>query len=410
MLLRLHTILYDEVGAAVQPLAQQETTWSQGEMVKRIVRYIYKSASSDELLTLPWQGAVSKFVQGAMGSYGGSCGERPWFYDLELGPVFGRAAWEVLTSSEVADRPSYGAVLDVAEQEFQSWLDQTLQNKAMWIAVEESFADTKTQNKVFVSLQKTYRTALDLVLRDTRYVDDELSSLKEFMKKWMEDSLARSWSAIGDSVERILTEDVCNHLFWKLIAPFGEAHPFSCIPSVLMERIGRPPHKWGFIPNTVRGIFRSWYSQTAAGPAAKRRKKAAARDLSPEPPALPPAPASAAAPAAGAARRGRRAQAPVEVPPPPAEEEDMEDDEPEPLPVEEDVEEVEPEEAEVDEEEDGDFHGHPDCTSQEDCHGSPDDVLIRHILNGKEADIYCASCWHTFKMSNHLLEGVEVGS
>ena len=59
------------------------------------------------------------------------------------------------------------------------------------------------------------------------------------------------------------------------------------------------------------------------------------------------------------------------------------------------------------EEEEGDMGGHPECTSQEDCQGSVEDVLIRHILNGKPGDIYCKTCWESFLQQNPHLEGVE---
>merc|ERR1711941_121655 len=49
--------------------------------------------------------------------------------------------------------------------------------------------------------------------------------------------------------------------------------------------------------------------------------------------------------------------------------------------------------------------GHPDCTSAEDCMGSPTDRLVRHILDGADGDLYCEICWESFKETNPHLEG-----
>ena len=71
------------------------------------------------------------------------------------------------------------------------------------------------------------------------------------------------------------------------------------------------------------------------------------------------------------------------------------------------------EEADFDEdepapEERGADQGHPRCTMEEDCQGSPSDILIRHLLNGAEGDIYCRTCWDRFVEMNPALEGEEV--
>merc|ERR1719336_2987087 len=51
--------------------------------------------------------------------------------------------------------------------------------------------------------------------------------------------------------------------------------------------------------------------------------------------------------------------------------------------------------------------GHPLCTSQEDCQGTEEDPLIRHLLNGRPGDVYCRTCWTSFLEQNPHLEGEE---
>jgi len=373
MLEKLHTILYSEVGNAVRTVTELEKSWTEGEMVKRIVRYIYKAASHEEVLKLPWEDGIKKFIVVAMQSYGASCQEKEWFYELDLAPVFQRAAWEVLQSHPERQGADYRIVEEVAEAEYQSYLDETLNNKAMWIAVAHVYSDAKQQGKVFQALARTYQVALDFVLADTRPLED-LQRLEIFLKKWMEDSLARAWNSVGEP-ERNLTDELAFKLFRKLMAPLGPNHAFSCVPLVLTERIGRPPEKWPFISNTIRNIFKQWRACQAQGNKKKKRKAQPDEDavLNDEPlkeEALSPDPFM------------------EETVEPSDRVEDSEDlldeDHPEDHPA-----------------------GHPLCTSAEDCQGSPDDPLVRHILNGKPGDLYCKTCWTSFLEQNPHLEGEE---
>jgi len=417
MLETLHGILYEDVGAGVRHVAAAEQTWSESDMTKRIVRYIVKAASASDLLNLPWREAVTKFVHNAMGSYSASCQEKPWFYDLDLSQVFGRASWELLTSNTIRPRPEYESVMELAEMEYQDWLDQTLHRKAMWIAVEEIFSDAKVRQKVFTSLQKTYQVAMEMAIQDTRPLG-ELAKLEGFMKKWMEDALTRSWNAVNDESERLLTERNSASLFRKLMAPFGPDHPFSCVPGVLTQSIGRPPPNWAFIGQQVRSIFMSWQSQKSGGSSKKRRKTAGSGgEAIAEAAPLSPIERTAAS----RRRRNRREPADLgdededagaalsaEEEELPAASEAEEPDAEEPLPEDEllaeppaavdDDEEEQPEDAD-------DEQGHPQCTSQEDCLGSPSDGLIRHILHGNRGDCYCNTCWESFRQQNPLLEG-----
>ena len=105
-------------------------------MVKRIARYIGKSAQAKDILNMSWLKGIKKFLQGAMASYCASCQERRWFYDLNLGQTLGRAAWVILTACKAAT-PPYEEVCQLALEEWYSWLGETLRNKAIWIAAEE---------------------------------------------------------------------------------------------------------------------------------------------------------------------------------------------------------------------------------------------------------------------------------
>merc|ERR1740124_1141958 len=79
--------------------------------------------------------------------------------------------------------------------------------------------------------------------------------------------MGRAWSSMDSSA--LLSEATVCRLFQNLTAPFGDSHPFSCIPGGLTERIGRPPRTWEFLATCVQQLFRTWASETRSG---KRRK------------------------------------------------------------------------------------------------------------------------------------------
>merc|ERR1711920_782432 len=90
------------------------------------------------------------------------------------------------------------------------------------------------------------------------------------MGKWANESMNRAWGAIPDA-ETILTQDVAETLFRTLLAPFGDEDPFSCVPQIFTETIGRPPTDWAFIGQALREVFSQW---GPGGGASKKKRKA----------------------------------------------------------------------------------------------------------------------------------------
>merc|ERR1711920_479285 len=77
----------------------------------------------------------------------------------------------------------------------------------------------------------------------------------------------RAWQAICSS--EVLTYDSIVSLFQNLIAPFGKEHPFSCVPAMLTQAIGRPPFDWPFIGQQVQLLCNAWRCPMSS---AKRRR------------------------------------------------------------------------------------------------------------------------------------------
>jgi hypothetical protein len=317
---------------------------------------------------MEWNDMCKELVHRSVNGYS-SASESEWFYEIDLAPLFTHLAMDMLANGQgIHVHPQ--AVADIVQVEYDDCVERCMLERAMWSASQAFFSDDKVKSKVYKCLTGAYYPALDEAIascmmraRQSRSPQDDLRHVEEFTRQWIHDSMGRAWSALpslNEDGDSMLTEDLMCKLFKRLLIPFGEDHPFSCISSDLTQRIGRPPHDWKFIRQAVRELI------TGEVPRGGRKRKAA------------PQPAgdwNAHAPGkrknnarrtqisglvSGEARADGGAKA---------------------------------------------SSGHPKCTSAEDCLGTPQDQLVRHILNGTPADVYCITCWESFLQRNPSLEG-----
>lgn len=364
LLERVNNLLYERVGQAAQAVHHLETTWSPGELTKRVVRYIYNAAcKAVDAPDVSYEEATEKFVTSAMHSYNASCGEKDWFFEIDLIPAFTAAAYELVQGQRGA---TFQRVNEKVCTVYEAMLDSILLSKAMWEATSKTFPVASVQGKVFAAVQKGYEPAYQDTLNDMR-PRKELERVEDFLRRWLEDTMKRAWNSVEES-EKNLNPSTVSRLFQNLLAPFGEDHQFSCVPTVLTEHIGPPPRKWAFVSKSVKELFDKW-RRDASTPAAKRRKTSGGSEA-PQKQVSPVRPIKEAVEDDGG-------------------EDGMSGD------------------AEGDVEGDEGAEGHPACTSQEDCIGTPDSRLVRHLLNGKRGDVYCKKCWESFLQANPTLEGEE---
>jgi len=416
----LHEVIQTTVGRAVAEIAYAEEQRSETDLAKRIVKYVYKAAADPELLQLPWEAVCREVVERSMRGYSASCGEAPWFFSIDLPPVFCAAVWEILGGSGQSHLVSPDTVHDVVVLEYDAKLDRMLLEKAMWEVASRTFSDDKVKSKVFQAISRSYWPALDDALvpalmqeemRGGLTEDQESRHVEAFTKKWITEAMNRAWGAV-EQVGAELTGEIIVELFENLIAPFGDEDPFTCIPGALSPTIGRPPPDWPFIAQAVEELLSSWADSAARSYAKKRRRgnddgeeeaaeeaegivevepdeqhpKAKAKNRAK---VRVPTLSSSQHPSANAnVRKFRGFNGRVK-----------EDDE---LDGESDVEGGDAEDAE---DKNG---GHPRCTSEEDCIGTPDSQLVQHILNGEAGDIYCEPCWNSFSRRNPTLQGKYV--
>mmetsp|Transcript_19035 Transcript_19035/g.44419 ORF Transcript_19035/g.44419 Transcript_19035/m.44419 type:complete len:321 (-) Transcript_19035:45-1007(-) len=276
---QLWTQLYTDVEAIVEPVAHLEKKWTQQELTKRLVRYIFKGVTSPAMETMPWREACQHAIQRAMQPIIAACNEADWFFQIDLLPVLTNTVWTVLS---VADAEvTFRQVQEESYNEYHRCVDELLLTKGIWRAVEDTFVGDKVQSKVFNALSKTYGDALqgakcDIGPPEGKRPSGEDSKTREFalvrafFKRWVEDSMNRVWSI--ENADRLFTpKNVCI-LFQRLLLPFGEEDGFSCVPAELTAIAGPPPPTWGFVGTAVNDLFRKW-DRAFSGPAPKRSRR-----------------------------------------------------------------------------------------------------------------------------------------
>ncbi|CAE7376886.1 ASPH [Symbiodinium natans] len=252
---RVHAALQKAVNKATKKIADQEKDWDQVELCKRIVRYLYKGAQAPELLTLPWHQAAEQFVDTAMQGFTAACGDKPWFFDMDLTSAFGMSFWEIYTGS--GQRANWSEVEAVLNGKYEQLMDLCLLEKAMWDSAGGLIPDQEPlRNKLYKALKTSHESAFKEATEAPRMGD--LQRVELFTRAWIEGTVNKSYSVLEQAEGYLMNPDSVVQLFQELVAPFGEEHPFSCIPAVLTQSIGRPPKDWDFLQEAVRQFFLNW--------------------------------------------------------------------------------------------------------------------------------------------------------
>mmetsp|Transcript_26009 Transcript_26009/g.72660 ORF Transcript_26009/g.72660 Transcript_26009/m.72660 type:complete len:462 (-) Transcript_26009:88-1473(-) len=386
---QLHELIGNAVWPAATAVAHMDKNWSEGVITKRIQKHMYKAASSPDLRKASWEEACTQLVQQTMHGYSVACSDNSWFFHLDLVPAFCTVATEVFKKQGRGDVPNRRILEQKIVLEFEDCLDRILLDKAMWDATRATFGalDDKSQSKIYNAVSRTYWPALDEVLMSMNPQQvlgpqdpgQELRNVEAFARSWIDSAVSRAWVSL-DQAESVLTLDSVTDLFLRFVVPFGEGHPFSCMPSVLIQNIGIPPGNWPFVEQVVREYFQVW-----RGGAKKRRRTAGGNGDGSPFDAFGGGAGAHAAPGQKAGRNNRGGCRPSTWTPQPSKKGNG-----------------------AAQGGGGRGRGHPDCTSQEDCIGKPKNKLVRHLLAGEEGDIYCEPCWCTFVRRNPTLEGVFV--
>ena len=324
--------LLHSVGKAVQLVVNIESTWSPEVMTNRIVGYIYKAVRKE--LPLSSREAIQNMVDSAMQSFSGACQDKPWFSEINLVHAF----VGVIMVVEKQEGHSHGEIQEIESLvriQHDNYKERILLNRALWASVEATFKDHNVAVKVYHALNKTWDSVFEESMAEIQWLEESISvpdmtRMQKFIKRWMQKSMWRCSDYVANSENVTL-------LFENCVRPFGNDHPFSCIPHILYIRSRNlPPKNWSYIRDEAENMFDQWASM-------KRTKYK--RNIRSDP-----------------------------------EEEDK------------------PKRMKAIAHEDQEDKGHPQCASKEDCFGSAEDRLVQHIEPaGDEGDIYCTSCFSLFR-------------
>jgi len=134
-------------------------------------------------------------------------------------------------------------------------MDLCLLEKAMWDSAGGLIPDQEPlRNKLYKALKTSHEIAFKEATEAPRMGD--LQRVELFTRAWVDSAINKSYSVLEQG--NLMNADSVVQLFQELLAPFGEEHPFSCIPAVLTQSIGRPPKDWDFLQEAVRQFFLLW--------------------------------------------------------------------------------------------------------------------------------------------------------
>mmetsp|Transcript_111919 Transcript_111919/g.361456 ORF Transcript_111919/g.361456 Transcript_111919/m.361456 type:complete len:598 (-) Transcript_111919:126-1919(-) len=250
----VHGAMTKAVSDALDPLMRLETEWTLPDAVKRIVKYFYK-ACTFELVGMQWSKAVELFVENAVSNYSSACCDKPWFFDLDLRSAITDGCWEIVRRGSCVPRPTFQTMEKVVDARYDELMDDILLDKALWDVTAATFGG-EGNSKIYKAIKVGHGASFNEAKTDSRPMTDA-ERVELFTRLWVDDSMGRAWQSV-DYVERILTFDTVVKLFQNLIAPFGEDHPFSCVPTALTKGIGRPPASWDFLEQCVAQFFKVW--------------------------------------------------------------------------------------------------------------------------------------------------------
>ena len=350
-----------------------------------IAQFIFDSLDYVDFENQTLESAINKLVVDAMQDYFIAYRDQPWFWQLDLVPVFSKAVSESLrpygcewkcmttrTSRLLRVEPRY--VEKLVRQYFMENKDRWVLEKAVWHSAQSNFDSVGIAGKICKSLHGSYDEALKQSLKGSYdpALNDDFERVKAFMKIWMRKAMDGAWTDLendSENPEKTLTPEKVARLFGHLTRPFGNEHSYTCIPNIWFSHKAPPFRNWSYIPECVRDFFTSKRVPNAdvvrpAGFALVAPDTDSDSESNPAWPATtkkrPPSESPVSTPR-------RKTKAKVEVLQKP----------------------------------------HPSCNLAEDCQGTEADKLIIHVHDCMHGDQYCVTCWKSFLQKEPRLVGLH---
>ena len=371
-------------------------------ITSKVVSWLYKAvADSNLLLASSWQDVCEKLVTKFMhGGFHASCEDenptKSWYFSLDLTHVMCNAACELLCGrgqalmTNIDHCPGSRDVREKIAQVYNDIKDEAFLQKAIWESMKVVFHgyDDRVQKKLYLAFWKTYWPAFEETIKGlgpqrlkARTEQLEIANVQIFVERWMEDAFGRAWGCLNDP-EEAFTTDVITDVFRTFLAPFGRNHPYSCMPTALIEAAGHPPPDWPFIESAAEKFNSKWAAKS-------RKKRRRIEEVVEVARTEPTAKVQRVGQRGGPVAKGNVRSSSAE------QSQSMSKGT------------VSRSTAAIAKCLAGSRH--PQCTSEGDCIGSSMSRLVRHLVSAKTlGDTYCEPCWCTFVRRNPKLNGVFI--
>lgn len=339
-----------------------------GKVEGKIWKFLEKAATTSEE-GKTWTDIIESFLESFCNATINLYSKEPWFQMLDLSPVVQEAVYDLLPAAKfrgvhqhhlhqfLVER--FHEVFGRIEQEVH--IDNVVREIAESIFnVEEDKALLK---KLHGFLWKAWTATRESVLAEMvkNRRKDPADLADDFARKWIDDACGRLWSSFSETLRDTMPEEVAMRMFQDLFQR-------GSLPTPITNIVGPPPRGWRVVNVSVADAFMRHDPANAGMWESKyprRQKRKAPSDSPAWEPVTEDSPwapkkfksegnaPKAAAPATGGG-------------------------------------------------------GCLECTSGEECVGSPDADLYKHVDRSSpdgEGDIYCAACWASFTEDNPDLEG-----
>ena len=356
---KVNNQLLIDVSCAVSAIyLLDDNTWTKSQLIHRIVHTFNEAVLQLDLNSRNWRNVVKSFITYGMETHARTFQSKPWFFEIDLVPVLTSAAWIILGETRIWFIPmNRQEIEDEVLQNYEDALDRVVMVKALWDASKATFPGQDVIiNKVYTALCKTQGDA----------IDKASGNIFGFMRCWINDFMAKCWYSLQNP-KNILTEESVTRLFNNLVSPFGDDHPFTCIPGQSsQERLYQQEnrrHRRIYISFSVSQMFEPWEEVTTK----RRRTTSSVQDV------------------IIVKEEQQEIQACDDIGLSEAEKEHCCDS------SESSIENLRCR----------------DCASRAECIGQDGDRLVIQILDTVElGDTYCSVCWHSFLETSPHLEGM----
>jgi hypothetical protein len=264
---KVHGELTEALWAPVKAAHHLEENWSPEEMLKRVVRYLYKNSVTEDLTKYDWNRGVRQFVEKATWSYVRACEEKQWFTELKVGTAVGLASCRIAEACGGNVKPP--EVKKFALEYHKACLQKSKIDKFLWEAIQVSFPlEEKYQTKLYNALSKSYSGAFDAAYAGNK---KGAQRAEQFVESWMSDGLSRAWGGLPEP-EATLNVATLTQFISGLLSPPSDPDAVSCVPAPFM--VSRSAEQWAkFLEPMFDRLFQKWQDDEENPQPSKKRKK-----------------------------------------------------------------------------------------------------------------------------------------